>query len=84
MNIYSVSGLFTPIYLPEDFFHSVLERIYNNSKFYLAYEDKAFMPLILDSVKFPDTIFSNVNGYYFDGNGKMNNKEEAIKMLKEK
>ena len=80
--IYSVSGSFSPKYLPEDFFHGVLENTYNRRSFYAAWEDKAFMPHILDCVQFPETICSNVNGYYFDKNRKTISSGDAIKLIK--
>ena len=69
--IYSVSGEYSPKFIPEDFFHGVLENTYNNRSFYGAWEDKAFMPHILDCVNFPETICCNVNGYYYDKTRKL-------------
>lgn len=65
--IYSVTGQFFPTFLPEDFFHRVLENTYNSRSFYTAWEDKVFMPFILDTVRFPETICCNVNGLFYDG-----------------
>ena len=81
--IYSVSGQYSPLMIPENFFHGVLERLYNTGIMYYAWEDKAFMPFILSSVKFPETIFSNVNGYYFDKNGEMITHQQAKDLILE-
>ena len=64
--IFSVSGEYSPKYIPEDFFHGVLEKTYNYRRFYGAWEDKAFMSNILDYANFPETICCNVNGYFYD------------------
>ena len=69
--IYSSTGNFSPTFLPEDFFHGVLENTYNCRNLYSAWEDKAFMPFILDCVRFPETICCNVNGHFFDNNRRM-------------
>lgn len=81
--IYSVSNSFSPKYLPEDFFHSVLENTYNHRTFYGAWEDKAYMPYILDCVRFPETICCNVNGYFFDNNRRLISEVEAEKLVNE-
>ena len=80
--IYSVSGVCIPTFLPEDFFHNILERSYNNKMMYCAWEDKAFMKFILNSVRFPETIYTNVNGYYFDKFGNMISKRTAKELMK--
>ncbi len=78
--IYNVIGEYSPLMIPEDFFHSVLERIYNVRGF-TAWEDKAFMPFILPDIKFPETICCFINGYFYDANRKMISKEEAKKRI---
>lgn len=79
--IYSVSGQFAPEFLPEDFFHGVLENTYNNRNFYGAWEDKAFMPYILDSVRFPEVICFNANGYFYNSKREMISQCEAEKLV---
>ncbi len=80
--IYNVIGEYSPLMIPEDFFHSVLERIYNVRGF-TAWEDKAFMPFILPDVKFPETICCFVNGYFYDANRNMITKERAKALIME-
>ena len=79
--IYSITDCFSPKYLPEDFFHGVLENTYNCRGFYAAWEDKAFMPYILDCVRFPETICCNVNGIFFDKNRKIISQKDAEKLI---
>ena len=78
--IYSVTGDYSPKMIPEDFFHSILERIYNLRGF-TAWEDKAFMPFILDQVKFPETICCCINGYFYDDKRNMITKREACALI---
>ena len=78
--INSVAGLYFPKLLPEDFFHAYLERTYNiGGGVAYAWEDKAFMPVFLDCVKFPETIGCNANGYFYDKNMEMISAEQAKK-----
>ena len=81
--IYSVTGRFSPMMLPEDFFHRVVERSYNDQSVAYAWEDKALMPFLLDSVRFPETICCNINGYYYDKNMKMISVSDARKLVSE-
>ena len=80
--IYNVTGEYSPLMIPEDFFHSVLERIYNVRGF-TAWEDKAFMPFILKDVIFPETICCCVNGYFYDANRDMVSQKTAMKIIME-
>lgn len=81
--IYSVTGVFYPKVIPEDFFHRVLENEYNQRSLYRAWENKAYMPRVLPGVKFPETIVCNCNGYYYDKNYAMISEEKAKALVME-
>lgn len=81
--IYAVTGKYSPTFLPEDFFHRVIEDGYNDRKLYRAWENKAYMPQILSNVTFPETIITNCNGYFFNKNNEMISEECAKQLVME-
>lgn len=65
--ILSSTGKWSAQMVPEDFYHNILERIYND-KHLDGWGDKAYMTTLLPGVQFPTMLIANVNGYYIDAN----------------
>lgn len=80
--IYAVTGEWSPSYIPESFYHNILERIYNDKKMN-AWEDKSYMQMFLPDVLFPETVIANANGYFLNSSHEIIPYEEAIASLEE-
>lgn len=80
--IWSVTGKWSPLYVPESFYHNILERIYNDKKMN-AWEDKSYMEMYLPDVLFPETVIVNVNGYFLNSCHEIIPYEQAVTSLEE-
>lgn len=64
--LYTTTGIFDEKYIPENFYHCVIEPVYTRGSEDL--EDKAFMNRFLPNVQMPENIIRHVNGYNIDMN----------------
>lgn len=78
--IYAHTGKFDVKFIPEDFYHNVIERILAKKK--SEWEDKSYMSRFLPIANFPGCIVRNVNGYYINNDEKIISKNEAVKLIK--
>lgn len=74
--ILSSTGRWSPQMVPENFYHLILERIYNDKEI-AGWEDKAFMTTLLPNVLFPTTLVANVNGYFINDRREIISEQEA-------
>lgn len=80
--ILSTTGRWSPQMVPENFYHLILERIYNDRKI-VGWGDKAYMSTLLPDVLFPTTLVANVNGYFITPNRDIISREKAISIVQE-
>ncbi|MFH4967645.1 sugar-transfer associated ATP-grasp domain-containing protein [Gaetbulibacter sp. M240] len=73
-NIYSVK------YIPEDLFHAVLSRKFNQMRQWPTLLDKNLLDVIFKDFKQPEVVIKNINGFYFH-NGKIISEEQAIDVI---
>lgn len=74
--------MFSPKYIPEDIFYTLIEPKLNRKAYSEVLADKNLLPVLVNSVKIPETIVGNINGYYVR-NGKYLTKEEVLDVLSE-
>lgn len=74
--IYSTTQRWSPKMVPDDFYHLILERIYNDKEIN-GWEDKAYMSMFLPDVLFPTTLIANINGYYLNEQRQIVSMDEA-------
>lgn len=78
--LYAVTGKEDVRFLPENFYHLVIEPLYTRGS--TGWEDKAYMNMFLPGVVFPQNIVRNVHGYFLDNDGEFVSKDKAISMIK--
>jgi len=69
--------LFSPKYIPEDVYYTLIEPSLNRMSFGPAYTDKNILSFLMQNVNQPTVILKNINGFYFK-NEKIITKKEAI------
>lgn len=74
--ILSSTGRWSAQMVPENFYHLILERIYND-KHLIGWGDKSYMTTLLPGVQFPVTLITNVNGYFLDANREIISEKRA-------
>lgn len=74
------NGKFSPLYVPSSIYHSEIIYRLNFHPFRNSYVDKGFYDLLFASVNKPKTIVKNMNGYFYDGQGKPLSKDEAVQI----
>lgn len=65
---YRRTGLYSPRYVPSDFYYSTLIGKFNHFPFSWAYTDKNLTDCLLPGIKKPETILKNERGYFYINN----------------
>ena len=78
--ILSSTGRWSPQMVPENFYHNILERIYNDKRL-IGWGDKSYMTTFLPGVQFPTTLITNVNGYFLDANREIISEKKAKSII---
>jgi hypothetical protein len=73
----TINGTFDVRYIPDDLYYYVIDS-YLNKKEYLAYDNKAYYPMLFDC-KMPEIVVSRLNGYYVDNEYRLISENDAIK-----
>lgn len=74
------NNLFSVKYVPEDLFHAVISKKFNQMRQWPALLDKNLLGLIFKNFKQPGTVLKNINGFYFI-DGKLVLEDEAISLI---
>lgn len=77
--LYAVTGEFNVKNIPENLYHCCIEPLFTRGS--EDFEDKAYMERLLPNVKMPENYFQRMNGYYYDGKGRMISENEMLKNL---
>lgn len=83
--LYSRNGLWSEKYIPASIYNSEIIHRLNKFQFRHAYVDKGFYDTLFPDINRPKTIVKNVNGYYYDDQHPLTEKEaiERCSNLKE-
>ena len=77
--LYAVTGKLYTDYIPENFYHCVIEPLYTRGSVDL--EDKGYMHRMLPKTRMVPNIIKNVKGVFLDENDCIVSEEAALKML---
>lgn len=73
--LYSRNGLWSEKYIPASIYNSEIIQRLNKFQFRHAYVDKGFYDTLFSGINRPKTIIKNVNGYYYDDQYPLTEKE---------
>ena len=77
-----VSGVESDRYMPMDVYFFYALPCLNRWDLRLAYTDKNLYSTLFPDVKQPETVIKNINGIFFDSDGKAVSFENAVKIAK--
>ncbi|MEC3908855.1 sugar-transfer associated ATP-grasp domain-containing protein [Tamlana sp. 2201CG12-4] len=77
---YSNNHMFSVKYVPEDLFHAVISKKFNQMRQWPSLLDKNLLGLMFRDFKQPYPILKNINGFYYI-DGKIVSEEEAINRI---
>lgn len=77
-----VSGVESDRYMPMDVYFFYALPCLNRWDLRLAYTDKNLYSTLFPDVKQPETVIKNINGIFFDSDGKVISFEDAVKIAK--
>ena len=74
--LYAATGKFDVRNIPENLYHCYIEPLYTRGS--EDFEDKAYMEKLLPDVRMPENYYKKINGYYFDGEGRMVDENQLL------
>lgn len=77
---YSINGMFSEKYIPEDLYYTRIEPFLNRIKDFRGLLDKNLLSVLFENIKQPVTILKNKNGYYYSRNNTLMSRIEAINL----
>lgn len=81
--VYSVTGVFNPYIIPEDFYRVCIDPILceYDAKYFLS--DKNYFNLFMPNVVFPETIIKNIRGSFYDSRFQLISEQDARQIIKQ-
>ena len=77
--LFAVTGRFHADYIPENFYHCVIEPLYTSGSDDL--EDKAYMCRMLPGIRMVPNVIKNIKGVFFDENENVLSEDAVLKYL---
>lgn len=78
---FSSNHIYSEEYIPEDLFHAVLSKNFNQMRQWPTLLDKNLLEVIFKDYNQPKTVVKNINGFFFES-GNLINTDRAIELLK--
>lgn len=77
------NGLFSPYYIPNDLFYTVIDQHFNSRRLGYGFNDKNYYSKIFEDIPQPHTVVRKINSLLFDSDYKQISVEEGIKLMKQ-
>lgn len=77
------TGNFYPDYIPDDVYYTIIDKYYNDWGKALKFDDKCYYDRLLSNTgfKMPETIVSQINGFWFDSQGSSIDFTQAVSLI---
>lgn len=74
----SRTGVYDVRYIPDDMYHTNIDRHFNNKRFCKGINDKNYSSLLFPDVAQPPTVARKINGFYYDSDYNLIKKDDFI------
>ena len=76
-------GMFSPEYIPSDFFYTKIDPYFNDWNAARVIDHKCYYDMYLPNVKHPGIVAKRINGFWYDSAGRWISEEEGWRRIEE-